>query len=361
MHPLLRGLLQILPVGFVFFILTGCQEYNPYQPLFEAESLSHVTQLTEGFERAGEASFSHDQRWIVFRGMKAPATTLQLYVAKLNWLELPLAGPSITIERPIPITPPGTRNFSGSFSPDGISLIFSSTAMGLDAKPTTARFPIDMRIFRFDGWEGAISMTDASSGVDLARHPLTTDRAYTGECSFSPDGKWIVFTSTLGGNPDLYVMHADGSHIVPLTKTIGYDGGASFSPDGKHLVYHSLRYTDNLTQIFTADLAFDHNGEITGISDEHQLTNEDSNNTNPAWHPDGIHIVYTTSRHGRDNYELYLMTNQGRRKTRITYSPGADLFPVFSPDGKWLMWASKRAKDGSIEVYAAQFQFPRGS
>lgn len=357
MHPSLRGLAHIFLFGFGIFFAAGCQEYNTYQPLAEAESLSQITQLTEGFDRAGEATFSHDQRWIVFRGMKSPTPTLQLYLAKLNWREDRLIG----IEHPIPVTPPGTRNFSGAFSSDGNSLIFSSTAQAVNPKPTTARFPIDMRIFRFDGWEGAISMTDASSGVDLARHPLTVDRAYTGECSYSPDGKWICFTSTLGGNPNLYVMHADGSRLVRLTRTVGYDGGASFSPDGKHLVYQSQRYTDNLTQIFTADLSFDHNGEITGISAEHQLTNEDSNNTNPAWHPDGIHIIYTTSRHGRDNYELYLMTNQGRRKTRITYSPGADLFPVFSPDGKYLTWASKRAKDGSIEVYAAQFHFPRGS
>jgi TolB protein len=357
MHPASRALWQILLIGSGLFYLTACQEYNPYQPAAEAESLSHITQMTDGFDRAGEAAFSPDQRWIVFRAMRSPQTTLQLYVAKLSWRDAELTG----TERPVPITPPGTRNLGGAFSPDGSSLIFSSTAQGLDPRPTTARFPIDMRIFRFDSWEGAVSMTDTATGVDLAKHPLTTDHAYTGECAYSRDGKWICFTSTRDGNPDLYVMHSDGSHIVQLTKTVGYDGGASFSPDGRHLVYHSLRYTDHLTQIFTADLSFNSEGEITGITGEHQLTQDENINTNPAWHPDGVHIIYTTSRHGRDNYELYLMNSQGRHKTRITYSPGADLFPVFSPDGKYLMWASKRAKDGSIEIYAAQFQFPRNS
>ena len=66
-------------------------------------------------------------------------------------------------------------------------------------------------------------------------------------------------------------------------------------------------------QIYLADLSFNPAGEITGIRGEQQLTSED-NNTNPAWHPDGNHIVYSTSRHGRDNYEVYLMNKLGRRK-----------------------------------------------
>lgn len=339
--------------------LTGCQEYNRYQPVAEAESLEHITQLTSGFERAGEAVFSRDQRFIAFLGLPAnqiaPASH-RLYVTKTQWNGNELTG----VERPVCVTPASSRNLAACFSPDGTSLIFASTGSSAN-NSTTDKFPIDMRIFRFDSWEGAISMTDAATGIDLAQHALTVDRAYTGECAYSPDGRFICFTSMRDGNPDLYVMHADGSHIVQLTRTIGYDGGATFSPDGKHLLYHSDRYTNRLTQIFLADLAFDARGEITGITAEHQLTQDDFSSTSPAWHPDGVHIIYTTARHGRDNYELYLMTTTGRRKTRITYSPGADIFPAFSPDGRYLLWSSKRPGDGTIQLYAARFKFPTGS
>ena len=42
--------------------------------------------------------------------------------------------------------------------------------------------------------------------------------------SFSPDGKWIVFAkSGLGGEPDLFVMRADGSGIRPITRTAIWD------------------------------------------------------------------------------------------------------------------------------------------
>ena len=368
MHPHLRGESFILLILCSLSTLTGCREYNVYQPAAEAESITQVTQLTSGFDRAGSAVFSRDQRWLLFLASKAqtsPGQTLQLYLAKLNWQQNGLP----RLEHPIRISPDGSRNLCGSFSPQDISLIFCSTAGSITpastAEPVKSdplqRFPIDMRLYRFDDWEGMVSMTDAVTGLDLAKHALSVDRAYTGECSFSTNGKWICFTSNRDGQLNLYGMHADGSHLVRITRTIGSDGGGRFSPDGKHLLYHSDRNAEHLSQIYLADLSFDAAGEITGMSAERQLSDDQNVNTNPAWHPDGTHIIYTTSRHGRDNYELYLMNSQGRKKTRITYCPGADLFPSFSPDGKYLAWASRRTKDATVQIYLAEFHFPRGS
>jgi tricorn protease-like protein len=359
MYPQRRGVYRISLLIFASALIPGCLEYNPRQPVDETECLSGIIQLTDGFDRAGEAVVSRDQRWMMFRAKPAPvqaksAESLQLYLAKLNWNASDLVG----TERPIRITPVGSVNQVGGFSPAAeSSLIFSSA---LRQSKTSGKFPINMRIYRFDGWEGALSLADASTGIDMAEHPLTVDRAYTGECSHSPDGKWICFTSTRGGHPNLYVMHADGSHITQLTRTAGYDGAAVFSPDGRQILYQSDRDASHLMQIFVADLSFDSGGEITGIIGERQLTSED-NNSNPAWNPDGLHIVYSTSRQGRNNYEIYLMNKLGRRKTRITFFAGADLFPVFSPDGKYLLWSSKRSRDGTVQVFAAKFQMPRGS
>ena len=39
----------------------------------------------------------------------------------------------------------------------------------------------------------------------------------------------------------------------------------------------------------------------------------------------------------------------------------ADVLPVFSPDGKWLMWTSKRTAEKTSQVWAARFHFPKGS
>lgn len=194
--------------------------------------------------------------------------------------------------------------------------------------------------------------------MQLTIKPLTENNVYDAECAFSPDGKWIVYTSKASGNLDVWVMKSDGSNKVKVISPPGYNGGPFFSPDGKRLVYRSDRQTNNLLQVFTCDLAFDAAGNITGGKNEKQLTNDVNVNWGPYWYPDGKHLIYATSKHGHTNYELYWMDDEGGHQTRITNSAGADVLPVFSPDGKYLMWTSKRSKDQTSQVFIAGFKMP---
>src|SRR4051794_36944855 len=221
-----------------------------------------------------------------------------------------------------------------------------------------------MEIFRADGWEEALhSALDSAkrnaAGFDAAfvhdvytvptKHPLSDNHAYDAECAFSPDGRWIVFTSNRTGDLELFVMRPDGSDVTQLTHTKGYDGGAFFSPDGKRAVYRSDRAGNDLLQIFVADVVRDASGKITALSRERQLTGDGNVNWGPFWHPNGKHIVYATSAHGHRNYELYLMRADGSHKMRVTFTDGFDGLPAFSPDGKWLMWSSKRTADHTTQ------------
>ena len=43
---------------------------------------------------------------------------------------------------------------------------------------------------------------------------------------------------------------------------------------------------------------------------------------------------------------------------RITDNPAADVLPVFSPDGKKLMWTSNRTADHSSQLFIADFKLP---
>ena len=108
----------------------------------------------------------------------------------------------------------------------------------------------EMEIYRADGWEQAVRAVDPARGTNLAQHALTQNDAYDAEDAFSPDGKWIVFTSNRTGDLELYVMRPDGSGVVQLTHAKGYDGGPFFSPGGKQLVYRSDRAGNDLLQIF---------------------------------------------------------------------------------------------------------------
>ena len=328
--------------------------------------LSNVVQLTNGFEKAGEAYFSPDMKWIIFQATPKGQQQYQMFVAKLKRE----TGHIVGIETPTQINPEPSRNTCGYFSPDGKSLLFASTA-GKEKpdEPTSGyqreggnyrwAFPDGMEIYLAEGWQQQVEQAASGGKVDLAKRALTKNNVYDAEASFSPDGKWICYTSKENDNLDIYVMKSDGSQKTRITTAPGYDGGPFFSPDGKRLVFRSDRKSNNLLQIFVGDLAFDTDGNITGLKAEHQITDDANVNWGPYWHPDGKHIIYATSKHGHTNYELYLMHDDGSHQTRITYSPGADVLPVFSPDGKYLMWTSKRSKDQTSQVFIAKFEMPK--
>jgi Tol biopolymer transport system component len=44
---------------------------------------------------------------------------------------------------------------------------------------------------------------------------------------------------------------------------------------------------------------------------------------------------------------------------RLTHFPGADVLPVFSPDGKKIMWTSTRTPDHSSQLFIADFVPPK--
>ncbi|MBV8858902.1 MAG: S8 family serine peptidase [Acidobacteria bacterium] len=58
---------------------------------------------------------------------------------------------------------------------------------------------------------------------------------------YSPDGSKIVFQSTRDGQPEIYVMNADGSNQTRLTNNVAYDLSPSWSPDGSKIIFTSLR------------------------------------------------------------------------------------------------------------------------
>src|SRR4051794_14047421 len=90
----------------------------------EAQFLTDVTQLTSGFDRAGEGYFSKDRTWIIFQATPKGETQYQMYVAKLEMGD----GSAPKTKTPIRISPPNSRNTCGFFSPDGKTVIFASTA-----------------------------------------------------------------------------------------------------------------------------------------------------------------------------------------------------------------------------------------
>ena len=58
---------------------------------------------------------------------------------------------------------------------------------------------------------------------------------------YSPDGMRLVFISTHDGDPEIFVMNADGSGLKKLTDNTAVDAAPSWSPDGGKIVFTSDR------------------------------------------------------------------------------------------------------------------------
>src|SRR5262249_26603588 len=65
----------------------------------------------------------------------------------------------------------------------------------------------------------------------------------------------------------------------------------------------------------------------------------------PSFFHNGKRIIFSSnqgSTGGMGNFELYAVNVDGSNLERITFSEGFDGFPVFSPNGAQLVWASNR-------------------
>jgi TolB protein len=67
----------------------------------------------------------------------------------------------------------------------------------------------------------------------------------------------------------------------------------------------------------------------------------------PKYSPDGRQIVFASRRD--DDFEIYLMNSDGSTHRRLTTSSGVDTHPNFSRDGKRIAFTS--ARDGNYEIY----------
>jgi len=132
--------------------------------------------------------------------------------------------------------------------------------------------------------------------------------------SYSPDGHQIAFISGKSGQPQVYIMDADGSNIQLLTPytagTRSYRASPDWSPDGRAIAYEQQ---NGLFQIWMIDLR---------DRAPKQLTSE-GENEDPSWAPDGRHLVVSSSRSG--DKQLWILDTESGRTRQLTHSKGARL------------------------------------
>ncbi len=231
-----------------------------------------------------------------------------------------------------------------------------------------------------------------ADGTDL-RQLTFGDRNDTSPV-FSPDGKWIAFTSKRGDLPGIYIMPTDGGEARKVVEKDGAFAWIQFTPDSqtivcgfrandppqtldgkpkkdneskdkkpakkeapiyRHITRLWYRYDGDgfLPQdrwhIWTFDIA-------TGK--ETQLTKGRFDETGPTVSPDGKRVAYTTNLRPdpeRDpmRQDLLLVPIKGGKPRRIVRPEGPVEWPSFSPDGKRIAFYAHTDPDGAWGVTPA--------
>jgi len=321
------------------------------QPEAGEAHLSNIRQLTFGGNNA-EAYFSPDGQWLIFQRQEDIAAGCdQQYVMRTDGSALRRVSNGLG------------RTTCGYFIEAGQRVIFSSTHGYNAACPTPPDRSLGYvwPLGRFEIY------TAKPDGSELRQ--ITRNGAYNAEATASPDGKRIIYTSTVDGDVELYVMNIDGTGSRRLTHRVGYDGGAYFSPDGSKIVWRA-QYP--VTPADTADyrkllgerLVRPSQLELwvadADGSNARQVTRLGKANFAPFFHPDGKRIIFSSNWEdpkGRE-FDLYLVNLDGTGVERVTRSQDFDGFPMFSPDGRQLVFASNRhaSKPGETNIFIADWK-----
>jgi Tol biopolymer transport system component len=163
-----------------------------------------------------------------------------------------------------------------------------------------------------------------SRGTSVDRQPV-----------YSPDGEWVAFASTRGGNLDLWAVSTRSGAVRRLTDDPGEDWDPAFTPDGRHLLWSSNR--GGHFEVWAA--------EPDGNAPR-QLSRDGFDAENPTATADGW-VVYVSS-HPRQQ-GVWKVRFDGTGASRLVAS-GEAAHPEASPDGRYVLYHARAGDAEEVHV-----------
>lgn len=176
---------------------------------------------------------------------------------------------------------------------------------------------------------------------------------------WSPDGRWISFTSSRDKARQIYLIRANGGEAVKLTDQKEGVNSYRWSPDGKQIAFTS---TDTLTKDMKNRKKL--YGEFEVDDAEYRMTHLWIIDVDPAgntkakrltsstdftvgsfnWSPDGAKIAFD---HRPDplinswgKTDISILDAETGTITPLVSQIGPDSGPVWSPDGRWILFST---------------------
>lgn len=356
-----RKLLVALTFPVLLFVMLSFKKVNPINHRValqdtlqypEERHFKNLQQLTFGGDNA-EAYFSFDNQWIIFQKTNPKEGILcdQMFIGRV-----PKFGEKFEYK----LVSTGTgRTTCGFFMKDGKHIVYASTHLGsTDCPPVPDRKKYGNRYIwpLYNSYD--IFMADLNGKIVKQ---LTNSPYYDAEATISPDGKKMIYTSTKDGDIELYIMDLKTGKEKRITNHIGYDGGAWFSPDGKKLIWRASspkteaeikEFRDLLAEGMVAPTNMEVWIANADGSNAHQITTFGQANWAPAYMPDSKRIIFASNHEYKRGFpfNLYTMNEDASDLTKISRDKGFDAFPMFSYDGKKVIFCSNRNNGGTRDT-----------
>lgn len=219
-----------------------------------------------------------------------------------------------------------------------------------------------------------MSSTDGKEKMQLT----FADKSSTNP-KWSPDGKWIAFTSTRKDNKsNLYMMRVGGGEAEMITDVKTGVGDFEWSPDGKWIACamidaksedeekndkarNDFRWVDEnikMSRLYVMPVAKDAGGK----RESRKLTAENRSVTGFEWSPDGTKIVFSHVSDPRADYwptsDVSIVDVASAKVTPVAATKAAETAASFSPDGKWIAMVVsdlpvRWAQSGNVVLFPA--------
>jgi tricorn protease len=256
------------------------------------------------------------------------------------------------------------------------TLLLASSAFGREAR--LVRYPHYNQGRVTFSYLGDVWVAN-EDGSNIQR--LTVNRARDVYPRFSPDGKWIAFSSDRNGNLDVYLIPSTGGTVKQLTFHSADDTVLNWTPDGTRILFSSNRGEDFMPKLYTVSveggmpvsagvdmgvsgsyspdgrrLAYNQKAQtywrkyyrgayqsdvmVADISDKKftNLTDFDGLDSWPMWARDG-NIYFVSDRDGQGLTNIWRVSESGGKADRVTsFKEGDVRFPAISADGKTIVF-----------------------
>lgn len=198
----------------------------------------------------------------------------------------------------------------------------------------------DSRRIAYVSFEDSVSSVFVQTLRTGNRVKVSSRPGINGAPAFSPDGRQLVLTlGGADGNLDIHVLDLADRQLRRLTTNRAIDTEGSWSPDGRYIYFTSDR--SGGPQVYRVPVA--------GGSPE-RVTFEGSYNARPRLSPDGTKLAMVHL--DRGNYRIAVM-DVASQDLLVLSAGRQDESPSFAPNSDTLIYATREARNGVLETVTA--------